>query len=48
LDGFTRKVFAEEALLALTGLKPPPSVQLGNRLGTEALTLEQMVRELRS
>lgn len=48
LDGLTRRVFAEESLLAQTALKPPPLVQLSNRLGTQALTLTEMVQELRS
>jgi len=48
LDGLTRRVFAEESILAQTALKPPPLVQLSNRLGTRALTLTEMVQELRS
>jgi energy-coupling factor transport system ATP-binding protein len=47
-DGLTRRVFAEESLLAQTALKPPPLVQLSNRLGTRALTLTEMLQELRS
>ncbi|MBI4765015.1 MAG: energy-coupling factor ABC transporter ATP-binding protein [Deltaproteobacteria bacterium] len=46
LDGPTRHVFAQEAKLAGASLSPPPLVQISNRLGLQALTLEQMVQEL--
>jgi len=46
-DGPTRSVFANEAKLAEASLPPPPLVQLGNWLCTEALTVQQMVRELK-
>jgi energy-coupling factor transport system ATP-binding protein len=46
-DGPTRTVFAEENQLAEASLCPPSLVQLSNWLGTEALTVEQMVQELR-
>jgi len=47
LDGPTRRIFAQEAKLAEAALTPPPLVQLSNALGLQALTLEQMVEELR-
>lgn len=46
LDGPTRSVFADESKLAEASLAPPPLVQLSNRLGTQALTLKQMIDEL--
>jgi len=46
-DGPTRLVFADEALLARASLRPSSLVQLSNWLGTQALTVEQMVRELK-
>jgi energy-coupling factor transport system ATP-binding protein len=46
LDGPTRHVFARESKLAEASLFPPPLVQISNRLGLQALTLEQMVQEL--
>ena len=46
-DGLTRAVFADEARLAEASLSPPSLVRLSNWLGTEALTVEQMVQELR-
>jgi energy-coupling factor transport system ATP-binding protein len=46
LDGPTRLVFAQETKLAEASLSPPPLVQLSNCLGTQALTLEQMIAEL--
>jgi energy-coupling factor transport system ATP-binding protein len=46
LDGPTRHVFARESKLAEASLSPPPLVQISNRLGLQALTLEQMVQEL--
>jgi len=45
-DGPTRLVFADEAQLARASLRPSPLVQLSNWLGTQALTVDQMVREL--
>jgi len=47
LDGPTRSVFADESKLAEASLAPPPLVQMSNRLGLEALTLKQMVQELK-
>ena len=46
-DGPTRAVFADETRLAEGSLRPPSLVRLSNWLGTQALTVEQMVRELR-
>jgi len=45
-DGPTRAVFSDENRLAEASLCPPPLVRLSNWLGTEALTVEQMVEEL--
>ena len=42
-DGPTREVFADETCLGRTGLAPPPVVQVGNRLGVPALTLDELV-----
>ena len=42
-DGPTREVFADEAGIGETGLTPPPIVQVGNRLGVPALTLDELV-----
>jgi energy-coupling factor transport system ATP-binding protein len=46
-DGSTRAVFAEENRLAEASLYPPSLVRLSNWLGTEALTVEEMVKELK-
>ena len=46
LDGPTREVFADEPRIGQTGLTPPPVVQVGNRLGVPALTLEELVSGL--
>lgn len=46
-DGPTRIVFADEARLAEASLRPPSLLGLSNWLGTQALTVEQMVQELR-
>ncbi|MBI5968437.1 MAG: energy-coupling factor ABC transporter ATP-binding protein [Deltaproteobacteria bacterium] len=48
LDGPTRHVFSEEKKLAEASLRPPPLVRLSNLLGTQALTVAQMVQELRT
>jgi energy-coupling factor transport system ATP-binding protein len=42
-DGPTREVFADEPVIGQTGLRPPPVVQVGNRLGVPALTLDELV-----
>jgi energy-coupling factor transport system ATP-binding protein len=47
LDGPSRYVFAQESRLAGASLAPPPLVQISNRLGLQALTMEQMVQELK-
>jgi len=47
LDGSTRAVFAEENQLAEASLCPPSLVRLSNWLGTESLTVEEMVKELK-
>jgi energy-coupling factor transport system ATP-binding protein len=46
-DGPTRTVFAEENQLAEASLSPPSLVRLSNWLGTEALTVQDMVQELK-
>jgi len=46
LDGPTRSVFRDEGRLAETSLQPPSLVRVSNWLGTEALTVQQMVKEL--
>jgi len=46
-DGPTRPVFADEARLSRASLRPPSLLRLSNWLGTQALTVEQMVRELK-
>ena len=48
LDGPTRSVFREETRLAEASLRPPPLVELSNRLGTDALTVRQMAEELKA
>jgi len=45
-DGPTRAVFADENRLAEASLCPPSLVRLSNWLGTEALTVQEMVKEL--
>ena len=44
-DGPTRDVFGAEELLT-AGLLGPPIVQLGHRLGVDALTVDEMVNAL--
>ncbi len=46
LDGPTRLVFADEQRLSEASLEAPSLVKLSNWLGTEALTVEEMVKEL--
>jgi energy-coupling factor transport system ATP-binding protein len=48
LDGATRHIFTQESKLAEASLAPPPLVQISNRLGLKAMTLSQMVQELRT
>jgi len=47
-DGDTRSIFADEGVLKQVSLRPPPLVQLSNFLGTRALTVDEMVKELRN
>ncbi|MBN1615020.1 MAG: energy-coupling factor ABC transporter ATP-binding protein [Deltaproteobacteria bacterium] len=47
-NGPTRDVFSEEALLAKAALIPSPLARLSNRLGLAALTLPEMVEELKA
>lgn len=47
LDGPTRVVFSDEAQLARASLHPPSLVRLSNWLGTQAMTVQKMVEELR-
>ncbi len=47
-DGETRAIFADEVRLSQASLRPPPAVRLSNGLGTQALTVEGMVKELRT
>ena len=42
-DGPTRDVFADEACIRGTGLTLPPVVEVANRLGVGALTLDELV-----
>jgi energy-coupling factor transport system ATP-binding protein len=45
-DGTTREIFSDEAELRALGLTPPPAVQVANRLGVPALTLEELAGSL--
>ena len=45
-DGPTREVFGDESRIAGLGLTPPPIVQVANRLGIPALTLDELVSAL--
>jgi energy-coupling factor transport system ATP-binding protein len=45
-DGHSRRIFADEALLAQASLRPSPLARIGNRLGLRSLTLAGMVQEL--
>jgi ABC-type multidrug transport system ATPase subunit len=47
LDGPTRAVFAEEQRLEAASLRPSSLLRLSNWLGTGALTVGQMVDELK-
>ncbi len=46
-DGPTRAVFAQENKLASASLSPPSLVRLSNWLGTKALTVEELAKELK-
>ena len=48
LDGPTRNIFTREDTLAKAGLKPPLIVQLSNRLGAGALSVNEMLQALSS
>ena len=48
LDGPTRAVFADEKRMTSASLSPPSLVRLSNWLGTKALTVEDMVKEIQS
>jgi energy-coupling factor transport system ATP-binding protein len=45
-DGPTAEVFGDEPRLLALGLTPPPALQVANRLGIPALTLDELVRSL--
>ena len=45
-DGPTRDVFGDESRIAGLSLTPPPIVQVANRLGVPALTLDELVASL--
>jgi energy-coupling factor transport system ATP-binding protein len=47
LDGPTRAAFADETTLAGASLSPPSIVRLSNWMGTRALTVGEMVKELK-
>jgi energy-coupling factor transport system ATP-binding protein len=42
-DGPAREIFGDESSLAKVGLRPPPVVQVANRLGVPALALDELV-----
>jgi len=42
-DGSTRDIFRDESSLQDLGLTPPPAVQVANRLGVPALTLDELI-----
>ncbi len=46
-EGVTRAIFADETRLAEASLCPPSLVRLSNWMGTEALTVEEMVKEIK-
>ena len=46
MDGKTRAVFADEDCLVRASLVPSPIVRLSNRLGTKAMNVDDMVKEL--
>ncbi|HXX35377.1 MAG TPA: energy-coupling factor ABC transporter ATP-binding protein, partial [Thermodesulfobacteriota bacterium] len=47
-DGPTRVIFSDEHRLAEASLSPPSLVRLSNWLGTRALTIQQLVQELKT
>ncbi len=48
VDGPTREVFAREDKLTEASLRPSPVLRLSNWLGTRAVTVRQLVEELRA
>jgi energy-coupling factor transporter ATP-binding protein EcfA2 len=48
LDGPTSEVFSDETMLAAASLAPSDLIRLRNRLGLAAMTLNDMVKELKS
>lgn len=46
IDGATRDVLCQEEVLAKASLQPPPIVQLSNKLGTNAMSVTEMVTVL--
>ncbi|MCK9196690.1 MAG: energy-coupling factor transporter ATPase [Syntrophales bacterium] len=48
LDGPTSTVFSDEAMLAAASLAPSDLIRLRNRLGLAAMTLSDMVKELKN
>ena len=42
-DGTARDIFSDESSLLELGLTPPPAVQVANRLGVPALTLDELL-----
>ena len=45
-DGSAREIFSNESALLELGLTPPPAVQVANRLGIPALTVEELIGSL--
>jgi energy-coupling factor transport system ATP-binding protein len=45
-DGSAREIFSDEPSLLDLGLTPPPAVQVANRLGVPALTLDELIGSL--
>jgi energy-coupling factor transport system ATP-binding protein len=43
IDGATRDVLCREETLAKASLRPPPIVQLSNKLGANAISVAEMV-----
>ena len=48
IDGPTSTVFSDETMLAAASLAPSDLIRLRNRLGLAAMTLNDMVKELRN
>jgi energy-coupling factor transport system ATP-binding protein len=45
-DASAREIFSDESSLLDLGLTPPPAVQVANRLGVPALTLDELIGSL--